>query len=360
MSVRLSSTSPRDLNLYGMFQLRQLKIFLAAAETLSFTKAAERVHLSQPSVTEQVQALEQSIGQSLFIRKNNNLTLTTAGEKLAARARELLAMADDTFRAVRDDLDEHAGTIRVAAPQTLCASLLAPLLADYVGLHSGAQVVVQERHSSATAQAVLDRTVDLGLVHGWPAHDASLRADLVARDMPVVVMPVGHPLGKAGCVKAEELAAFPLIVTGEGCRYREYLDVLLQRAAVRACIRGVADSVPTLVQMVSAGIGISVLPRMAVDTAAIKAHVELHALSGVDEGLPICIVTLDRAPPRHVASFIDMLRLAVVGSDKPMAALDVKHRSGRVAIAQQEDDGIGDVVGCTDPADGELLRHRGQ
>ncbi|WP_434106210.1 LysR family transcriptional regulator [Paraburkholderia caffeinilytica] len=83
-----------------MFQLRQLKIFLAAAETLSFTRAAKQVHLSQPSVTEQVRALKQSVGQPLFIRKNNRLMLTAAGERLAGRARELLAMADNTFRVV--------------------------------------------------------------------------------------------------------------------------------------------------------------------------------------------------------------------------------------------------------------------
>ncbi|MCH1998354.1 LysR family transcriptional regulator, partial [Achromobacter xylosoxidans] len=66
-----------------MFQLRQLKTFVAAAETLSFTQAARRVHLSQPSVTEQVRALEEAVGQPLFIRHNNRLQLTPAGERLA-------------------------------------------------------------------------------------------------------------------------------------------------------------------------------------------------------------------------------------------------------------------------------------
>ncbi len=103
---------------------------------------------------------------------------------------------------------------------------------------------------------MLGGTAALDLVHGWPANDANLQADLVARDMPVVVMPPGHPLSRAADVKPDALAAFPLIVTMEGCRYREYLDALLQEAPVRPCIRGVADSVQALVQMVSAGLGV--------------------------------------------------------------------------------------------------------
>lgn len=97
-------------------------------------------------------------------------------------------------------------------------------------------------------------------------------------------------------MKPDALAAFPLIVTMEGCRYREYLDALLQEAPVQPCIRGVADSVPALVQMVSAGLGVSILPRMAVDTAETASRVELHALSTIGEGLPICLLTMGREP----------------------------------------------------------------
>jgi DNA-binding transcriptional LysR family regulator len=317
-----------------MFQLRQLKIFVAAVETLSFTQAAKRVHLSQPSVTEQVRALEESVGHALFIRQNNRLQLTAAGEKLAIRARELLAMADDAYREVRDNVDNPGGTIRVAAPQTLCTSVLLPQLLHFAGMHSDTQVAVQERNSVATAQAVLDGTADLGLVHGWPAQDANLRAEVIARDMPVVVLPPGHPLSQTARISPKALAAFPLIVTMEGCRYREYLEALLQDASVRPRIRGTADSVPALMQMVAAGLGVSILPRMALDPAATAARVQWRPLSTGGEGLPICLLTLHRAPTRQVAAFIDMIRLAATASDEPMPAIDMQHGAGRIAIAK--------------------------
>ncbi|MGE8637294.1 MAG: LysR family transcriptional regulator [Achromobacter sp.] len=92
--------------------------------------------MSQPSVTEQVRALEESVGHALFIRQNNRLQLTAAGQRLAIRARELLAMADEAYREVRDNVDDPGGTIRVAAPQTLCTSVLVPQLLHFAGITS--------------------------------------------------------------------------------------------------------------------------------------------------------------------------------------------------------------------------------
>ncbi|WP_313621696.1 LysR family transcriptional regulator [Achromobacter sp.] len=315
-----------------MFQLRHLKTFLAAAETLSFTKAAAQVHLSQPTVTEQVQALEHSLGQALFVRSNNRLALTAAGERLAVRARELLTLADDALRAIRDNVGESPGSIRVAAPQTLCACLLTPMLLQFAQRYPSAQVAIQERNSADTVQAVLDGTADVGLIHGWPASDAKLRASLIARDMPVVVMPAGHELAAAEAVAPDALAAFPLIATMPGCRYRQYLDVLVQQAPVRPRIRAEADSVPALMQMVSAGMGVAVLPRLAVDTAPLSARVETRPLSSAGEGLPICLLSPERTPAPHVSAFIKLLEAAVAYSDEPVSALDMEHRAGRIAV----------------------------
>lgn len=319
---------------HPMFQLRQLKIFIAAAETLNFTQAAKRVHLSQPSVTEQVRALEDSVGHALFIRQNNRLQLTAAGERLATRARELLALADEAFRQVRDNVDDPGGTIRVAAPQTLCTSVLVPQLLALAELYPATQVAVQERNSSDTAQAVLDATADLGLVHGWPADNARLRVETIARDRPGVVLPPGHPLAHATEIHPHALADYPLIVTMQGCRYREYLEALLQDAPARPHVRGVADSVPALMQMVSAGLGISILPRMAMGSAVTAAQPVWRPLATQGVGLPICLLTLHREPTRQVAAFIQMIRLATLGSDQAMPAIDVQHGAGRVAVAK--------------------------
>ncbi|MED5618160.1 LysR family transcriptional regulator [Ideonella sp. BN130291] len=331
-----------------MFQLRQLKTFLAAADTLSFTQAAQRVHLSQSSVSEQMQALESSVGQPLFVRTHNTLALTPAGERLVERARQLLALADDALRQARGEVGDSGATLCVVAPQTLCTSVLLPLVARHAQRHPALVVQVQERDSLATAAAVLDGSADLGLVHGWPAAQAALQVEELARDQPMVVLPVGHALAAGAAVAAHELAACPLVLTTPGCRYRAYLDALLQQAPVQPQLRGVADSVPALLQMVSAGLGVTVLPRRALQGAG--AGIVLRALSPAGDGLPICLLTPAGRPlPRELAPFITALRQALA-SHQPVPALHVQHGAGGVAVAEQEQDRVGDVVGGADPA----------
>lgn len=99
------------------------------------------------------------------------------------------------------------------------------------------RVEVQEQNSQAAAKAVLDGTADLGVVHGWPAPEAYLQADVIAWDTPVLVTPPGHPLARAGEVGPDALAAWPLVVTMAGCRYRDYLETLLQQACARPASR---------------------------------------------------------------------------------------------------------------------------
>jgi len=327
-----------------MLQLRQLRTFLVAADALSFTRAAERVHLSQSSVTEQVQALEQLLGHALFTRTNNRLALTAAGENLVARGRELLALAEETLAAVRDEADAGAGEVRVAAPQTLCTSLLAPLVAELANAHPAARVNLLQRDSRATEQSVLQGDADLGLLHGWPVHEA-LQAEEVARDRPVVLLPAGHPLADGGDVDVEALAASPLLLTPPGCRYRSYVETVLQGAAVRPRIAGEAGDVHSLARMVAAGAGVAVLPQLAVPLSGAGRDVEARVLRGAEAGLPVCLVSAPRRTLRPAAAALArMLRASAAVSHEAMPALDVQHGPRGVAVRQQEQDGLRDVL----------------
>ncbi len=142
----------------------------------------------------------------LLIRHNNRQELTVAGE--------LLALTDDALHEMRGNSDDPVGTIRVAAPQTLCTSLLMPQLLHFAASPPGVRAEVQEQ----TSQALLGGTVDLGVVHGWPAPDADLQSEVIAWDTPVLVTPSGHPRAHAGEIGPEAMAALPLVVTMPGCR----------------------------------------------------------------------------------------------------------------------------------------------
>jgi DNA-binding transcriptional LysR family regulator len=317
-----------------MFQLRHLRTFLAAAETLSFTRAGALVHLTQPSVTEQIRSLEHAVGRALFIRQNNRLELTAVGEALAVRARELLALADDTLQAVRGEDGLPAAALRLAAPAALCAGLLAPLASRLLGRQPSLRLVLQERHSAATAEAVAEGAVDLGVVHGWPQHDG-VRAEKIGLDHPVAVLPAGHALAGVERVAVPALAAWPLLLTGSGCRYRAYLEGLLAQASAPPRIRAEAGDVRSLMQMVEHGLGIAVLPSCAVPAAIGGQGLLTRPLDAAAQGLPVCLLVRTGATlGRPATAFLSMLREHC--SDQPVAAFDVQHRAGRVAVSHEE------------------------
>lgn len=298
-----------------MLQLRHLRTFLAAAETLSFTQAAQRVHLSQPSVTEQIQSLEHSVGQALFIRANNRLSLTPAGQRLAVRARELLAMADEALSEARGEADDQALAWRVAAPQALCLGLLVPVMAEHAISHPTMKLTLIERHSAATAQAVIDGEADVGIMHGWPADGGdALQAEPIARDQPVVVMRFDDALARQAQIDPATLAAATLIATMPGCRYRAFLDGLLQQhSTCLPAYRAVAGSVPAMLRMVAAGMGVALLPARAVAHGD-DEDIVVRPLAGTGEGLPICLLRRrDRAPRGEVETFLQRLRDRAAG-----------------------------------------------
>ncbi|RZJ12789.1 MAG: LysR family transcriptional regulator [Rubrivivax sp.] len=315
-----------------MFHLRQLKTFAIAAETLSFTATAQRVHLSQSSVTGQIQALEVQLGEQLFERSNNRISLTAAGARFAVRARELLAMADLAVDEVRDRVSGAVESIAVAAPQTLCASLLRPLAHAAALAPSGARIRVLERNSAGVLDALLEGQADVGLLHGRPGSDA-FNVHELTRDTPVVVMPAAHELARAGPVEVDDLAENGLVATAPGCRYREYLESVMTTSSRPWSIRAEADSVPTLLGLVEAEVGLALLPRRAVARHGFGCVVRPLAAA---HAIPICVVT--RAAPTLTAvhEFIEGLRALDWSSDQPVPAVDVQDFARRVAVAKQE------------------------
>src|SRR3954471_8084889 len=116
-------------------ELRHLKTFVAAATTLNFTRAAQQVHLAQSSVTEQIQTLEDDLGTPLFDRSRRKLSLTEAGRRMLEYANDLLSLANEAHNAVADASRKTAGTLRLGGLESLCATLLPPVIAAFHQAH---------------------------------------------------------------------------------------------------------------------------------------------------------------------------------------------------------------------------------
>ncbi len=145
-------------------QFQQLLYFVAVAETRHFTRAAERVHVSQPSLSQQIKALEQELGAELFSRARGNITLTDAGEALLPLARRILADTETARIEVQELAQLKRGRVRLGATPSLCTGLLPDVLRAFHDLHPGIELLIEEGGSHDLVRELARGALDLALV----------------------------------------------------------------------------------------------------------------------------------------------------------------------------------------------------
>ena len=250
--------------------LRQLQYLVAVAEARSFRRAAEACRVSQPSLSAQVAEAERALGVRLFERDRRRVLVTAAGEALLSRARRVLIEADDLLEAARSGADPLAGTLRIGVIPTVGPYLLpraAPALRE---AFPGLQIVWEEDKTSALVRRVAAGELDAALL----AREAEL-GDLVqaelARDPFVLAAPPGHPLARGvEPLRPKALEGERVLLLDDGhCLRDQALAVCSRAHAEELGFR--ATSLSTLVQMVASGAGVTLLPRIAVETEASRA-----------------------------------------------------------------------------------------
>jgi DNA-binding transcriptional LysR family regulator len=254
-------------------QLTQLAYFVAVSETRHFTRAARQLHVAQPSLSQQVRALERELGTPLFTRTRGNIALTEAGEVLLPLARRMLADADRAQVEVRELLSLRRGRLRLGATPSLLTGLLPDLIARFAREHPGVRLTVSEAGSRALVDELAAGGVDLAMVILPLAHpDPTLVTAPLREEELVLASAAGTapPYGD-GPVALADLAGVPLVVPHAGYDLHA-LTVQACRAAgfepVFAVAGGELDAVLALV---GAGLGVAVLPGAAVRRAGLRA-----------------------------------------------------------------------------------------
>ncbi|NEE51928.1 LysR family transcriptional regulator, partial [Streptomyces sp. SID8455] len=143
---------------------QQLTYFVAVAETLHFTRAAEAVHVSQPSLSQQIRALETELGAELFSRARGNIALTDAGEALLPLARRILADAETARHEVQELVQLRSGRVRLGATPSLCTGLLPDVLRAFHDRHPGVRLLLEEGGSHDLVRQLARGALDLALV----------------------------------------------------------------------------------------------------------------------------------------------------------------------------------------------------
>ncbi|MDQ0391408.1 LysR family transcriptional regulator [Labrys monachus] len=273
-------------------QFRQLKTFTAVAATLNFTRAAEQVHLSQSSVTEQIQALEADLGVKLFNRSHKGLTLTPAGERLLGYAGELINLADEVYAAVASTSATLSGKLVIGGLETLCSTRLPELVAEFSRRYPAVEITLKTADSGGLRNGIRNGDLDVSFFFGEASAAAGVRSEAVVEEELLIIVPPNHRLAGRESIKPEDLVDEAFLVTPPGCIYRKMFDeVFAATLPGRPKRAGEFASIGSIRGLVEAGLGCALVPRLAL--AAQPAHIGVP-LSGSSLTAPITMMWRQR------------------------------------------------------------------
>ncbi|SEM02416.1 transcriptional regulator CynR [Rhodococcus maanshanensis] len=241
-------------------ELRHIRYLLAVADHGNFTRAAESLHVSQPTLSQQVRQLERALGVQLLDRSGRTVRLTEAGEAYAHHARLALRDLDAGERAVHDVQDLSRGHLRVAMTPTITAYLIGPLVHQFHAAHPGVTLTVVETTQDRIEADLLADRIDLGIAFTG-THAAGIdNAELFSENLSLVVGSA-HPLaGRSEPLPARELAAHPLALLSRDFATRTHIDGYFDACAIAPSIGVEANSIGALVEFVRRGRLATVLP----------------------------------------------------------------------------------------------------
>ena len=257
-------------------EIFQLRYFVAAAQRLNFTQAAAQCHIAQPSLSAQIAALERELGAALFHRRGRSVRLTDAGETLLSHAERLLAQEEEARSAVRRVVGLESGRLSLWTLPTPGQHLLPPVLARFRVAHPGISISVHEAvPAHAIAEAVTGGRADLGVVHLPCTHDGLERRPLLTEELALIV-PERHPLAESTPTLAS-LANEDWVWVPEGQSPEHPIFAACLAAGFTPRIACVSGSASGMQALVAAGLGIALLPRLALSPPPGTVIVELAA-----------------------------------------------------------------------------------
>jgi LysR family hydrogen peroxide-inducible transcriptional activator len=243
--------------------LRDLEYLVALAETRHFGRAAERCHVSQPTLSAQLRKLEDSLGVALVERRPRRVALTAAGVAVVERARRMLRDAEDIQALARSSQDPLAGQLRVGFIPTLGPYLLPRIAPRIARALPKLQLMLYEYQTAPLVERTVGGELDLAIL-ALPADTKGLATRSMFAEAFLVAMPERHRLTAKKRVKPGELAGEKLLLLEEGhCLRDQALEVCERAGTEEQDFR--ATSLETLRQMVAAGLGITLLPRLAAE-----------------------------------------------------------------------------------------------
>ena len=293
--------------------LEQLRGFAEIAETGHFTRAAEQLHLAQPSLSRQISALESDLGVELFQRTRGNVSLTAAGERLLPLARRMLADAESARNEMAELAGLRKGRIRLGAPPTLCTTLVPEVLAEFHEQYPGVEIRILESGSRSLIAALMEGSLDLALIVTGVSSGAAravLERETVLTERLVVVSSAQSidPFAEVpgAVVSLSDLARVPQVVFPENYDLRATMDVAFRAADLEPLAAVEGAEMDAALRFVERGIGVAVVPAMV---AALQPGLRVAPLADPNLVRTVSLAKRsDMAPTRAAAAMQALIR----------------------------------------------------
>ena len=283
----------------------QLRTFLEVSRHKSFSRAGEKLSLTQPAISAQIRSLETEVGAQLFDRSGGKVTFTAAGRVFEPFAEHCLECQQHILLAVGEMQRSPRGEVSISANEASCLYVLPQVFTQFKQQYSRVGLNIIRADRSRTLEAVLNREVEFGVV-ALPVKDPRLTAEWLHKDELVLAAAPTHALARVAKLRMEDVARHPLMLPKQG-RQREQIDLLFSIRELRPSIGMELDSSELLKRFVAAGMGVGFVPRSSIAAEEQAGSLKILAIEGVRLQRELALVfRKDKSLSRAAQAFLEI------------------------------------------------------
>lgn len=289
--------------------MRRLRYFVAVAEEASFNRAARRLHMSQPPLSNQIKQLEGELGVTLFERTSRGVRVTEAGELLLEESRRIFTQIDQTVRVVRRVGNGEVGRLTLGFVPSASDEALPPILDAFRERYPEVELFLREMRPNLIVQRLHDKQIDAGLLY-LPLEDSALEVECVLREPLVLALPENHPLAKTERVELQKLAGEPFILprryTMMPGLHGQVMEACRQAGFSPDAVQEDVWLMQTIVGLVAGGIGVALVPDSLRNLR--RKGVAYRAVSGLSPTVELGVVWRREDQSPVLGSFLDVAK----------------------------------------------------
>lgn len=256
-------------------EIRQLQYFVKVGKKQHVTRAAEELHVVQSAVSRQIRLLEEELGVTLFVQKGRNLQLTAVGRLFLNRVEGILNDLDKAVDELRDFLDPDAGEIRIGFPHSVVLHLLPSVIAAFRKDHPNVRFTLRQGTYNSLIRDVIQGEIDAAFISPFPETHEDVTGFSLMTDELYAILPEGHKLAGETSIKLSQLKNEPFVMFSDRYSLRRIVMDACLRAGFTPHIEFEAEETDAIRGLVAAGMGVSLLPELALSDKGIMQPVRM-------------------------------------------------------------------------------------